>query len=158
MEKFKKLLEKKRQMGKSLDGPERDAKMSAVQTLKDFANDAMKDKMGDMKKVSVASDSKEGLVEGMEKAKDMIKGKEGFGELPEMQDDEESDMDMAEEGDDSDKEFGPYSEANQPENHQDNKRDSPPEENSDEGDHMDEESINKELERLMSMKKKYSKK
>lgn len=157
MEKFKKLLEKKRQMGKSLDGVERDAKMSAIQTLKDFANDAMKDKIGDMKKVSVSSDSKEGLVEGMEKAKDMIKGDEGFDELPEMEDDEEAEMDMASEDKGGyDKEFGPYAEANQPENGQDNKRNSPVEENEEE--YMDEDAINKKLEHLMSMKKKMSKK
>lgn len=157
MEKFKKLLEKKRQMGKSLDGVEKDAKLSAVQTLKNFANDALKDKMGDMKKVSVASDSKEGLVEGMEKAKDLIKGDEGHGELEDYQDDEEADMDMASEDKGGyDKEFGPYAEANQPENGQDDKRNSPFEENKEE--YMDEDELDKKLEHLMSMKKKMGKK
>lgn len=155
MEKFKKLLEKKRQMGKSLDGAERDAKMSAVQGLKDMANEAMKGKMDGMKKVTVASDSQEGLEHGMDKAKELIHGKEGMTELSKMGDDELGDMDMAEEGDDSDKDFGPYSEANQPENHEDNKRDDPAEEDSE--DDMSHEDIDRELERLMAKKKKLSK-
>jgi len=44
--------------------------------MKKMAEDAMTDNLHGMKKVSVASDSKEGLEEGLEKAKEIISSKE----------------------------------------------------------------------------------
>lgn len=146
MEKFKKLLEKKRQMGKSLDGVERDAKMSAVQSLKDMANEAMKGKIDGMKKVTVASDSSEGLEHGMDKAKELIKGREGMADLGKLGEDEMDDMgEASEDKGHYDDEFGPESD------------DASPNEETPEEDDMSHEDIDKELERLMAKKKKLSK-
>ena len=50
-------------------------KKASLKALGDFRNEAaklMKDKMNGLKKVTVASDSKEGLKEGLEKAEDLL--------------------------------------------------------------------------------------
>lgn len=51
---------------------EKMAKMAVLQHLKKTAEDAMKEHMGGMKKVSVMSNSPEGLEEGLEHAKGMV--------------------------------------------------------------------------------------
>lgn len=73
MEKFDKLLAKKMKDKKSSMGDtERDAKMSVLEHVKDLAQNMMKDKLGGLKKVTVASDSPEGIQEGLMKAKAML--------------------------------------------------------------------------------------
>lgn len=59
-----------------MDGMHKDAKMAVLQNLKKDAEGAMSgklDKMG-MKKVSVMSDSKEGVEKGLDKAKELVEG------------------------------------------------------------------------------------
>jgi hypothetical protein len=66
---------------------EKMAKMKALDDLKGVMQDLMRGDLDSMKKVTVAADSKEGLEEGLEKAKEM---------LP---DSEEESSEMEEEGD-----------------------------------------------------------
>jgi hypothetical protein len=72
MNKLAKLLEKKSKDGQHLSGVERDAKMSVLHDLRGQAAEAMKSGLHNLKKVSVMSDSPEGLSEGLSKAKDMV--------------------------------------------------------------------------------------
>lgn len=76
MHKFEKVLEKKMKDKKShLGENESKAKMSVLQDLKDSMADMMKDRLdGGLKKVTVASDSKEGIKKGLEKAKQLMNG------------------------------------------------------------------------------------
>lgn len=82
---MKKELEKlKKPEGEEMHPHEKMAKMAVLQHLKKTAEDAMKEHMGGMKKVSVMSDSPEGLKEGLDKAKGMVgkldSDEEGFGD------------------------------------------------------------------------------
>lgn len=72
LDNFKKMLEKK----KGLSDVEKDAKMNVVKDLRDSASSMMKDKLGGLKKVTVASDSKEGLEEGLDKAEELLEGED----------------------------------------------------------------------------------
>jgi hypothetical protein len=60
--------------------PEKKAKMDVMKNLSEMAGSAMKDKLKGLKKVSVSSDSKEGLEAGLEKAQEMVEdgAPEGF--------------------------------------------------------------------------------
>ena len=69
MDKLHKILAKKKPLSGDM---EKNAKMDVIQHLKDMAQGQMKDKMGAMKKVSVASDSSEGLKAGLDKAHDIV--------------------------------------------------------------------------------------
>lgn len=69
MDKMDKLKKKK---SKEMSPTEKDAKMSVVESLRDMASKAMGDKLQGLKKVTVASDSKEGLKKGLEKAEDLL--------------------------------------------------------------------------------------
>lgn len=69
MDKLHKILSKKKDLSGDM---EKSAKMDVIQHLKDMASGQMKDKMGAMKKVSVASDSAEGLKAGLQKANDIV--------------------------------------------------------------------------------------
>jgi hypothetical protein len=71
-EKMAKMLAKKR----DLHPAEKKAKMDVVKDLKDLASSAMSDKMDGLKKVSVMSNSKEGLKHGLEKAGQIVSGDE----------------------------------------------------------------------------------
>lgn len=53
---------------------EKNAKMSVLSHLRDMAQQAMGDKLHGVKKVSVMSDSSEGLKHGLEKAHEMVEG------------------------------------------------------------------------------------
>lgn len=66
---------------KKMSDHEKHAKMGVLHHLKQVAEDMMKDHMdgGGMKKVSVMSDSPEGLAEGLDKAKDLV----GHADMPE---------------------------------------------------------------------------
>jgi hypothetical protein len=64
--------------GKGMDKDKMEAKKAVIQELRQMAEEMMGgDLMEGMKKVTVASDSKEGLEEGLEKAKEIL------GEMPE---------------------------------------------------------------------------
>lgn len=65
---------KKMMGGKKLSPIESKAKMGVLQKLKEDMQDMMGDKVAGLKKVTVASDDKEGLEEGLKKAKEMIHG------------------------------------------------------------------------------------
>lgn len=65
--KFRQMLDKKRDMKPS----EKHAKMGVLKDLKSSLADSMGDKLDGMKKVSVMSDSPEGLSAGLDKAKMM---------------------------------------------------------------------------------------
>lgn len=52
------------------------AKLEALNGAKDFAESELRKSLGGLKKVTVASDSKEGLKEGLEKAEEIVEGEE----------------------------------------------------------------------------------
>jgi len=85
MDQLKKLREKKAQMGK-MHPMEQKAKMGVVSDLQKMAEEAMGDRLKGMGKVTVASDSPEGLEHGLEHAHDIIK------HLPEALDDSHPDL------------------------------------------------------------------
>lgn len=66
----------KKKSDKPLDEGYKTAKMSMLQALKDEMGKMMGDdlKAGTMKKVEVAAPDKEGLSEGLDKAKDLVQG------------------------------------------------------------------------------------
>lgn len=86
MHKFDKLMEKMKKSGKELDPLEKEAKMSVVKAMRDAASDEMSDRLGSLKKVTVAADSKEGLEKGLDKAKELM---DKMPESEEMEDTEE---------------------------------------------------------------------
>lgn len=86
MEDLKSLLGKKSKEGNSM---RKEAKLSAIKALRDFASEMMGDDIkGKLTKVTVAAKDQEGLKKGLEKAKEM---------LPETSSEEESEMESAEE-------------------------------------------------------------
>lgn len=91
MDDFMKLLAKKAKEQKGpMHGPKMDAKAAMAKELSDSLGSDILDGIKDMKKVTVASDSKEGLKEGLEKAEDIL-------DKPEMEDSEdESEMEESE--------------------------------------------------------------
>lgn len=81
-EKMMKLMKKKGE--KKLSDNEKEAKLSVAKEMRDMASGMMGEKLKGLKKVTVASDSKEGIEEGLEKAKDMVEEMPGE-EKPEME-------------------------------------------------------------------------
>lgn len=82
----------KKMMGKKKDGKlspvEKDAKSSVLKDLSDSAADMMKEKLGGLKKVSVAAPSKSGLQEGLklaEKLTEKMPEKSGMDEAGEQE-------------------------------------------------------------------------
>ncbi len=67
-EKLMKMMAKKRDLSPS----EKKAKMDAVHEMRGAASEMMGDKMDGLKKVSVLSDSKQGLSKGLDKAKQIV--------------------------------------------------------------------------------------
>jgi hypothetical protein len=98
MKDIKELLKKKMKSGDKLEGTEKEAMRGAIGGLRKMAADMMREdmdgKMSSLKKVTVASDSKEGLEKGLDKAKEIVEGKEEDYEdekfSPEGDSDEES--------------------------------------------------------------------
>lgn len=72
MEKFEKLLEKKAKSQKPMSNVEKDAKLRAIHEMRKMATDEMALPLKGIKKVTVASDSPEGVKKGLEKAKEML--------------------------------------------------------------------------------------
>jgi hypothetical protein len=63
-------------MKKKMSPNSKKAKLTVLNELKKLSSDAMKEDLAGMKKVTVASNSPEGLKKGLEKAEKMIEGKE----------------------------------------------------------------------------------
>jgi hypothetical protein len=57
---------------KKMSPIEKKAKLAALKDAHGLASEMMKDGLGGLKKVTVASDSKEGLKKGLDKAEDML--------------------------------------------------------------------------------------
>jgi hypothetical protein len=94
MEDFKKLLMEKvkSQEGKPKNESKLRAKASMAKELSDMlGSDLTDDIKGAVKKVTVASDSEEGLKKGLEKAEDILEGDEEENESEDSEDSEESD-------------------------------------------------------------------
>ena len=100
-EKLQKLLAKKR----SLPESERKAKMDVVKGLSDDMAEHMHKRMGGLKKVEVASDSKEGLNAGLDLAKE-VAGREHMSEGGEVEQSyQPSDHDLMKEPDEEAKKY-----------------------------------------------------
>jgi hypothetical protein len=72
MKKFKELLMEKAKMGKFLSDDEKQAKSSVVKEIKDLMRQAMGE---DLKKVTVAAPTVEGLKAGLKKASEVVEEK-----------------------------------------------------------------------------------
>ena len=93
MHPFNKLMQKKKMEGKMMSPIEQKAKMNVVKEMRKMASDEMSEPLK-LKKISVASNDKDGLKVGLDKAKQIIEGKElahgGMAEeAPEMEELEE---------------------------------------------------------------------
>lgn len=87
MDDLKELLAKKMKDQKEpMSENKKNAKMSVLQDLKKMMDDSIAGDLKGLKKVTVASDSKEGLKEGLEKAEDVIEGQEEMEEEETMDD------------------------------------------------------------------------
>ena len=80
MKELKELMKKKAMKGDIMSDNEREATSSVLKDLDSLADEGI---AGSMKKVTVASDSEEGLEEGLDKAKEVVE------EMPEMEEDSE---------------------------------------------------------------------
>lgn len=81
---MKKLLDSKKQKG-MLSDQEASAKMSVLKNLRGKSDSSAADKLKGMKKVSVMSDSEEGLEQGLEKAKEIVDSHPTEIQEPEME-------------------------------------------------------------------------
>jgi hypothetical protein len=81
---------------KGMSPVEKKAKLAALKGTHDWASDALKEKLGGIKKVSVAADSKEGLKKGLEKAEELVSGKNPIVEDAEEEADAEGIADPSE--------------------------------------------------------------
>jgi hypothetical protein len=71
-DKMMKMLMGKKKQGKTLSEPEKKAKLTALGGMRDMAHEMMSGKLKNLKKVTVASNSKPGLKEGLSKAEDIL--------------------------------------------------------------------------------------
>ena len=76
MKGIKELLMKRAQEGKFLDEKSIEAKKSVLSEIEKMMSGQMGDKLKGLKRVTVASDTAEGLKAGLEKAEDIIEEKE----------------------------------------------------------------------------------
>lgn len=90
MEALKKLMQKKMEKEGGMEPKAKEAKMELLKELRDMASGMMKEDLdghlSGLKKVTVASDSQEGLKEGLEKAEDIVEKKP---EMPSLEMDED---------------------------------------------------------------------
>lgn len=70
-DKMMKMMLSKKKHGKELSDGEKKSKLEALMGMKDLANSHMGNKLKNLKKVTVASDSPEGLKAGLHKAEDL---------------------------------------------------------------------------------------
>ena len=96
MEKFKEMLLKKKQEQKGkVDSSKLEAKANLMKSLSDEIGSDISKELTGVNKVTVASDSEEGLKDGLEKAEDILEGKEN-----KESEDESEQEDMEESSDD----------------------------------------------------------
>lgn len=94
MKKFAELLESKAKVQKPMHSAEKDAKLKAIHEMRKMASDEMAMPLKNLKKVTVASDSSEGVKKGLEKAKEMMGQHEPMMEKAEEEAGEDLDKDM----------------------------------------------------------------
>lgn len=142
-EKLKKVMAGK----KDMPDHEKQAKMDVVKHLRDIASGKMKDHMGSLHKVSVASDSAEGLQNGLQKAQQVVGA--------DADADEQSASGMSEGGNVPEHDTSSAEEAEMVHDAENPEHDalSAHEEHDPEED-MDEDELNAKLEKLMKMKNK----
>ena len=97
------------EMKKKMSPAAQKAKLTALKEANKMASDMMKENLSGLKKVTVASSSKSGLKEGLEKAEEMIEGEEkDCSECPGCPhctgEQEDEDMEMASESEDEEDE------------------------------------------------------
>ena len=97
MHKMEKLMEKKK--GKKLSENEVKAKSSVLKELSDTASDMMKERLGGLKKVTVAAPSKSGLKEGLDLASKLTE-KMPNGEKSGMEEAKEEEAEMVADAED----------------------------------------------------------
>lgn len=95
------LAEKAKKQKGPMHGPKMDAKAAMAKELADSLGSDIMEGVKGMKKVTVASDSEEGLKEGLEKAEDVLESKKEDESEEEMEDESE---DSEEESEDQDME------------------------------------------------------
>jgi len=167
-DKMMKILGKKR----SLSDNEKNAKMDVMKELRDAAAEHMHGKLGDLKKISVMSNSPRGLSEGLDKAKSIMEDSDEDGmarggivkdqhEMDQMTAESENpyhDNDMAK----AEHAFPDHQEESMEEDPDQEGTESPEEELSEDhpsndGHQMSEEDIDSQLEHLMKLKDRMSK-
>ena len=90
------MFKKKKEEG--MDPLDKEAKLTAISEMKKMAEDAMSEKLGGLKKVTVAAPDEESLKAGLEKAEDIVESKMEGEDESEMEDEESSEVaDMSEE-------------------------------------------------------------
>lgn len=160
MKGMEKLLEKKKKDGKELSGVEKDAKMSVIGHLRDLASSAMGDKLKSLNKVSVASDSDEGLKHGLAKAQEIVAG--GHGGMQHMVDDAEdgedrgNDLFSGGETPEHESEDTPHAEGSEEEESEESPEEEASEEEPEDHDELSEDEIDQKLKELMAKKKRLS--
>lgn len=93
MEHFKKLLEKRAGSQKPMNDLELGAKKRAVQEMRKMAADEMAIPLKGLKKVTVASDSPEGVKTGLDKAKEMLSSGEHDPDMEGLEEEMGEDLD-----------------------------------------------------------------
>lgn len=154
MDEMRKLMAKKQKEGKTLSPMEQKAKLSVLGHMHDMASDEMAKKMSPLHKVSVMSDSEEGLEHGLDKAKDVL------GHLPEALDDSNPDHEAFEHSENE--EDGEDGMSAYPDDGDDHDLEADPEhaqamaehEQGEDDEDMPEHEIDAKLEKLMALKKK----
>jgi hypothetical protein len=89
----KKLMEKLEKKGKKLNPLEKKAKLDVVKELSSQAGEMLGDKLKGLKKVTVASDSKEGLKAGLEKAESILEKHDEASPVQKMEEEMGADLD-----------------------------------------------------------------
>lgn len=86
------MYEMMKKKGKGMSEDKKMAKLEALKDLRSFANDLLGDDLKSLKKVTVASDTPEGLEAGLEKAEEIVKAKDEEEAEEEMEDMQEEEM------------------------------------------------------------------
>lgn len=97
------LMKKKEEQDSPMSDMEKESKISVLNEIRDLASKAMGSKLDGMKKVSVMSDSKEGLEKGLNKAEDLLHtGQDEFASPDEIKEHNAEEMGEPESDEDSD--------------------------------------------------------
>lgn len=157
-DKMKKMLDKKKGQGKMSEA-EKDAKMSVVNHMKDMASKMMGDHVKGLKKVSVASNSGEGLKEGLHKAEEMLDANSEDGHS--SMHDSENEMESPPEGEVHDSGAGEYGKDMRDKTHdeyqeeaQETDAEKASDDEDDEDNKMSESELHAKLTKLMAIKKR----